>query len=244
MTTLNLGKLGRLSLTRPDEGGTESDTNAMTAAEDNPVRPESETPHDDREKTTENATDPPDIGKEESVSDETGRIRFRRLRSLSRRTVVGVTAFVTFAAILGLLVAGTLLFIGNDEREDVVDSTGSMKSMVAEQVTAMLSYDYTTADNELKKAESGLTSQFRDDYRKLIDETIVPGALEQRVVTKVSIVGESVVDQTENRAELLLFLNQVTTSAAEVNPATTGSRVVVTAVRDDGRWLVDGLQPV
>jgi Mce-associated membrane protein len=46
------------------------------------------------------------------------------------------------------------------------------------------------------------------------------------------------------RAQVLVFVNQVTTSRERPSPALATSSVMVTMVRSDGRWLISEFKPV
>lgn len=109
----------------------------------------------------------------------------------------------------------------------------------------MLSYDHKTVADDLAKADPGSIKEFREEYTKLTKDTIVSAAQEKKVITKVTVVGNSIIEQSACKAKLLLFLNQVTTTAENPDPTTTGSsRVEVQAVRSGDHWLVDSLRPV
>jgi Mce-associated membrane protein len=46
------------------------------------------------------------------------------------------------------------------------------------------------------------------------------------------------------KADVLVFVNQVTTSKERPTPALSTSSVMVTLVRSDGRWLISAFNPV
>lgn len=197
MTTIRLGRLGQLTLTRPQP--TTPRTPVDTATDEHPGR-----------------------------------------RHLPRRTLTGLAAVVA----IGMAVTGAILAGDNHRRDDIRAEAGPLTSTVASTVVSMLSYDHTSVAADLAKADPGLTASFRDEYNKLTKDTIVSAAQEKQVITKVTVVGNSIIEQGADRAKLLLFLNQVTTTAENREPTTTGSRVEVVAVRSGDSWLVDALRPV
>ena len=237
-TTISLGRIGRLTLTRPDRTDTLPDDTADEPQPEGtePEAPEDATPEDSAPEDTDAATtDEPETGTpdDDSTADHPPR---RRLRV----AVAAVAAIVAVA----MLVTGIILAIDNGHRDDIRSASGPLTSTVAGTVVSMLSYDHKTVADDLAKADPGLTKEFREEYTKLTKDTIVSAAQEKKVITKVTVVGNSIIEQSAGNAKLLLFLNQMTTTAANPDPTTTGSRVEVQAVRSGDRWLVDSLRPV
>jgi Mce-associated membrane protein len=154
---------------------------------------------------------------------------------------------VTIAAVLLLLaVAGALTFqVLQHQRLDADESSrGDVVRVASDQAVAMLSYKHDTVDDQLAAAADGLTGDFRNEYQTLVAQAVAPSAKEKSIDTEVTVAGGSVVSLDGDAATVLLFLNQVTTSAQTPDPTTTGSRVTVDLTRVDGTWAVSGLEPV
>ncbi|MEV6389734.1 h domain protein [Nocardia xishanensis] len=126
---------------------------------------------------------------------------------------------------------------GEKARTEVVD-------VASRSVAAMFTYDYNTVDKELPKAADALSPEFREDYLKLINQAIAPGAKEKQLTVNATTQAGGVVEASSDRAVVLLFLNQVTTSKENAQGTTTGSRVRVTLEREDSRWLIDAVTPI
>lgn len=218
MRSVNLGPLGRISIERP----TQSASGATTV----------DTENADLTTTADEAAQSP-------TTTDSGQttVRSRSLKS------VAATAVCIVLLIAGVA-TGAWLTASNDDRNAVIEQGPELSKQVSSQVTQMLSYDYATVATELPKSETGLTEKFRPEFHDLITKTVIPSASEKRIVTRATVVGTSIVSQTDGDAKLLLFVNQVTTSSEQPEPATTGSRIVVTATQHDDRWLVDALKPV
>ena len=161
-----------------------------------------------------------------------------------RSLLCSILGVIAALAVVALLVATVVLAVDyrNDRkiekaRTDAVDSA-------SRQAVAMLAYDFKNADTELPKAADGLTGDFKDQYKVLIDKTIIPGAKEKQLSVKVSVQGASVVSATKDTVVALLFLNQVTTSKDTPQAVTSGSRVRMNVHKEDGRWLVSELTPI
>ncbi|WP_346764592.1 h domain protein [Rhodococcus sp. HNM0569] len=130
-------------------------------------------------------------------------------------------------------------------RNDVVEKarTDAMDA-AAQQAVAMLAYDFENVDQQLADAAGGLAGSFREDYTKLVADSIAPAAKERSLTVQVTVQAKSVVDASSDEATVLLYLNQVTTSSDVPDAKTTGSRVTMDLEKTDGRWLVSRLTPV
>jgi len=109
---------------------------------------------------------------------------------------------------------------------------------------ALLSYDYHTVDQELKKARDSITGPFLDDYTKLTTTVVAPAARDQNIVTKAVVVGSAVVSAEPTHVVALLFINQTTTTKTAPDASQSGSRVTLTMDKVGDRWLVSALTPV
>ncbi|WP_040794312.1 hypothetical protein [Nocardia higoensis] len=159
------------------------------------------------------------------------------------------TRGVIAAFLAGVLALSALLVIGfggyrywNAEQEKQAREQALEAANTA--VPAMFSYEYTTVDTELPKAAELLSPAFREDYLKLIGQAIVPGAKEKQLTVLATAQAGGVVEADRDRAVVMLFLNQVTTSKDSPQGTTTGSRVRVALDRDGDRWLVDAVTPI
>ncbi|GAA4689208.1 hypothetical protein GCM10023215_26730 [Pseudonocardia yuanmonensis] len=153
-------------------------------------------------------------------------------------TVLGVTAVVL------AVVAGLFGFFALRQAQ-IESARGAASAAAEEKVTALLSYDYRTIQNDQGDRGAMVTGQFKDDYASLIADIVGPAASQQQLTTRSSVVSSSVVgtDGTD-QVTLLMFLNQTTQSAAKPDPTLSGSRIRVTMQEVDGTWLVSELTPV
>ncbi|MGW6376837.1 h domain protein [Rhodococcus sp. NPDC055112] len=158
-----------------------------------------------------------------------------------RRTVLAAVA----AALVIALAAGVgVLFYQHLQDNKTEQARTDAVAAAGEQAVAMLSYNYNTVDADLAKAADGLTGPFKEDYNTLVAEVIAPGAKEKKLSVQVTVQGGSVVSADPDDAVVLLFLNQITTSADAPDAATTGSRVRMEMHKDGDRWLTGRLTPV
>ncbi|MFD4367314.1 h domain protein [Rhodococcus sp. NPDC058521] len=159
----------------------------------------------------------------------------------TRKTVLASLAGVLVLVLVGLVVWQGLAYREDRQveqtREEVVDVAG-------QQAVAMLAYNFDTAEDQLTSASDGLTGSFREDYTKLINDVIVPGAQEKKLTVQVTVQAGGVISAEPEHASVLLYLNQITTSADAPEAKTSGSRVKIGLDKVDGRWLVNNLEPV
>lgn len=108
---------------------------------------------------------------------------------------------------------------------------------------AMLAYRSDTVDKDLPAAADRLTGPFRDDYLKLINEVVIPGAKEKHISTAVTVPAAASVSTSANHAEALIFVNQATT-IGDGSPANSISSVRVILDRVGERWLISQFEPI
>ncbi|GAA5098583.1 h domain protein [Nocardia iowensis] len=156
------------------------------------------------------------------------------------KILLAALSVVTLAALIVLGVSGFRIWDDKQAEQARKDAL----TAADRTVSAMFTYDYQTVDTELPKAADNLSPKFRDDYLKLIEQAIAPGAKDKQLSVKATTQAGGVVSADKSHVVVLLFLNQVTTSKDSPEGTTTGSRVRATLDKDGDRWLVDQVTPV
>lgn len=161
----------------------------------------------------------------------------------------GVRARIIILAVLGVVIVTSAIVGGVSgfrywDHRQAEDARSSAIEAAERTVTAMFSYEFTTAETELPKAAENLSGSFREDYMKLIEQAIVPGAKEKQLIVRATSQAGGLVSSDRSHAVVMLFLNQVTTSKDSPDSTSTGSRVRVSLDRDGDRWLVSQVTPV
>ncbi|MDZ7884571.1 MAG: hypothetical protein U5N53_17530 [Mycobacterium sp.] len=181
-------------------------------------------------------SDPPEITPEESVELPSSRPRRSRF---TQALIFGVMPAVAVVLALGV---GYLKWQTGSAQQ--AESAAAASVAAATDTTiAILAYQSDTVDRDLHAATDRLTGTFRDEYTKLIDEVVIPGAKEKRVSASVTIPAAASVSAGENRAEVLVFVNQET-KFGDDTPSNSVSSVKVTLQKEDDRWLVSQFEPV
>ena len=132
-------------------------------------------------------------------------------------------------------------------RPDQLTNADAQQQVIAaakEGTEAVLSYSPDNLDQSLAAAKSHLTGGFLDEYSRFTDEVVRPAVSQRGVKTEANVARAAVSQLDPGRAQVLVFVNQVTTSRERPSPALATSSVMVTMVRSDGRWLISEFKPV
>lgn len=159
-----------------------------------------------------------------------------------RRTLLGAT--------LGLLL-GSAVAAGSVYwflfRPDQMTNPAAQQQVIAaakEGIEAALSYSPENLDNDLATAKSHMTGQFLDYYSDFTKNVVTPAAKDKGVKTEANAARAAVSEMHPDKADVLVFVNQVTTSKARPTPALATSTVLVTMVKSGDRWLISEFNPV
>jgi Mce-associated membrane protein len=118
------------------------------------------------------------------------------------------------------------------------------KDAAAQGTVALLTYAPDTLDKDLASAKSHLTGEFLKYYSQFTDQIVAPAARQKGVKTEATVARAAVSEMHPDKAVVLVFVNQVTTSKDRPDPALATSSVMVTLTRSDGRWLISEFNPV
>ncbi|MFC9789928.1 hypothetical protein [Rhodococcus sp. NPDC127528] len=151
-----------------------------------------------------------------------------------------VVALVVFA----LVAAGGALVFAHRHAASVEAARGEATAAAPGRVEALLSYNAQTVDEDLAAAAEGTTGSFRENFVEFGTKTVAPQSKEQGLSTRARVVDVGFLGGTTDHAQLLLFVDQITTSVSQPAPASTSSRVRVGVDLVDGRWVVSELTPI
>jgi len=132
-------------------------------------------------------------------------------------------------------------------RADRLTDTASQQQVIAaarEGTEAVLSYSSENLDKSLADAKSHLTGEFLDHYSKFTEDVVRPAVTQKGVKTEANVARAAVSEMHPGRAQVLVFVNQVTTSKDRPSPALATSTVMVTMVESGGRWLISEFKPI
>jgi Mce-associated membrane protein len=156
-------------------------------------------------------------------------------------------------AVLCVLLAAGLVAVGVlgwRYREDGRAEQARVQALTAARLAApvVLSYDYRHLDRDFAAARARLTGHFSDAYRKTTTTVVGPTARKYHGVVKATVAqptggspAASVVSSSADRAVILLFVNQVTTSTQVSGSRVDLNRVRMTLTRTADGWKVSAV---
>ena len=144
--------------------------------------------------------------------------------------VTAVLAVLAVAAVATTVYAFT--------RPEPVDEDAARAAARA-AVVPVLSFDYRTLDEDAAAARAYLTSSFRKEYDKTFSLLEANAPRTKTVVETDDPLADGVVRSSEDRVDVLLYVNQPTTNAQ--GTTTYRNQVTLKMRLVDGTWLVDGL---
>lgn len=174
----------------------------------------------------------------------------------SRRTTLVLAAVVVALALAGLG-GGAYLGLRDDPApraaaagstapngEDLLTISPADARSVA-QLAGQAAYDLVARswqeyDAQVESATALLTSDFGEEFRATTDDA-KPDFVRNKTEVQVSVVSQGVVSANDTEAQVLVFLNSLSTKNGE-DTVYTPFRALVTMVRTDDGWLVADLE--
>ncbi|MEO5665951.1 MAG: J domain-containing protein [Nocardioides sp.] len=147
-------------------------------------------------------------------------------------------------AVLGVLAAvsvGAAIWVWQAGDDTAVEEATSGAQAAAElAIEPLLSYNYQSLEADQKRAESYLTADYREDYDKLF-ALIEDNAQSVQPQVEANAFASAIVRSGEERVDVLLFVDQLTTNKGMAQPVTYKNQVTVTMQKVGEDWLIDNL---
>lgn len=156
----------------------------------------------------------------------------------SRRITVVVLSGLILLGVAGTVVLGLLVHhsaTSEQTRAEILD-------VAKRDVEQLLSYRASDLDADLARSRALIAPEFADEFDRLSTQLITPATRQNQLQTVATALRSGVISAGPDRAEVLVFLRQMTTRGDQP-PTPTSSRANVTMARVDGQWLVAGLEP-
>lgn len=142
------------------------------------------------------------------------------------------------------LAGGVYWWIYRPDRMTNAAAQAQVTEAAREGTVAILTYGPDTLDKDLDNAKSHLTGPFLKYYSEFTSKMVAPAAKQKGVKTEATVVRAAVSEMRPDRAVVMVFVNQVSSSKERPDPTLANSSVLVTLVRSDGRWLISEFTPV
>lgn len=155
------------------------------------------------------------------------------------RLLVAIVAVLAVLATIGAV----LVTIDARDAEATERARRVAPSAATEAAERVLSYSHESIAADRDAGVKYFTESYRKDYVDTMDSVIADGAAQVEAVVEADVLKTAVVRAEPGAAEVLLYVNQVTTSKAnDGEPTTALNRVRFSMVDRDGTWLVDDIQ--
>jgi Mce-associated membrane protein len=187
----------------------------------------------------ENADEPTETAEEPSDTTEPEKPKTR----INWSHVVAYGLLPGLALVLAMA-AGFLKWQDNSVRNSEIARIESVQA-AKDTTIRMLSYKPDSVEQQLNDARSLLTGDFRDQYTSLINDVVIPGAMQKQITAEASVPegGAASVSAEPNHAVVLVFVNQ-TVIVGQDAPTDTASSVRVALDKVGDRWLIAKFDPV
>jgi Mce-associated membrane protein len=162
---------------------------------------------------------------------------------LARRVALPVALAVLLLASIGLTAWSYFALYGPDRATDETVSATVVQA-ASDGTVALLSYSPDTLDGDFAKAKSRLTGDFLNYYTQFTADIVTPAAKQKSVKTTAQVVRSALAQLSGSSAEVLLFINQSTTSKENPDGAFTASSVKVGLTKVGNDWLISSFDPV
>ena len=126
---------------------------------------------------------------------------------------------------------GTL--VGDEPRSEAIVAGADLTQRA-------LSYDYRSLANDMEVAEARMTPSFRKEYKATM-AAVRANTVKNKVVLQAAVVSSSIIEATEHKARLLVFINQTTSAQATKAQQLDRNSLIVTLVRGKGDWMLSKL---
>ena len=177
------------------------------------------------------------------ISPAAGSNPFVRALDWCRRHLI-TTVAVGLVLASGIAAASVYWWVYRPDRLTDAAARQDVVAAAKEGTEALLSYSPENLDADLKNAKSHLTGDFLSYYTDVTDKVVAPASRNKGVKTEANVARAAVSEMRPGTADVLVFVNQVTTSKDRPTPALSTSSVMVTLVRSGGHWLISGFNPV
>ena len=120
--------------------------------------------------------------------------------------------------------------VGNDARTQVLVAAADLTQRT-------LSYDYKNLANDMEVARARMTPTFRKEYEATMGQ-VKANTEKNKIVLEAVVVSSAIIDATEHKATVLVFVNQTTTAGdgKDRNQQLNRNSLVINLTRGEGEW--------
>jgi Mce-associated membrane protein len=128
------------------------------------------------------------------------------------------------------------------EQSDIDSARRTAPAAAERAAEAILAYDYKSIEADRDAAAQFMTETYRKQYLDTFDGLVTKTAVERKAQVEASVRASGVTAAGADRVEVLLFVNQTSTSTANSGEEQTAlNRVMFAMVREGETWRVDDI---
>ena len=105
----------------------------------------------------------------------------------------------------------------------------------------ILGYDYKTLRADADEAKDYMTKEYAATFQNTVDNLLRAPAKQVRAHVEAKVMKSGVSSASPSKVEVLMFVDQVSTTTNNAEPQTSLNRVVFTMVKQGDRWLVSDI---
>lgn len=120
------------------------------------------------------------------------------------------------------------------------DAVRAAQAAAERAVVPVLSYDYADLEGSQQRARALMTGGYAEEYDKLF-QVIADNAPGTETTVSVDVLSSGIVRASEDRVQVLVFVDRPTTNKANPEPVVYKDQVTLSMQRVDEEWLVDDL---
>jgi Mce-associated membrane protein len=127
----------------------------------------------------------------------------------------------------------------------IIDAGASaqVESEISKGLTEVLSYDYADPAKTTSVLDTVLTGDARKEYDTLF-ASLQQRAPGQQLVLTAEVQGAAVEELSDDKAKLLVFLDQSSQRATDKEASVSAAQLSITAEKVKGAWLITSLKPL
>ncbi|WP_232715271.1 hypothetical protein [Gordonia metallireducens] len=150
---------------------------------------------------------------------------------------VGLLAVITIAASALAIVFGLQL----KNRIDIENAGQEALRTAENYAVALTSIDTRNLDRDFARVLEGATGEFKDMYSSSSSQ-LRQLLVDNQATGKGTVIDAGIKSQSENKVEVMLFVDQTVTNTASPDPRLDRSRILMTMEKVDGRWLASKVE--
>ncbi len=173
------------------------------------------------------------------VDTRTPKGRFRRSLSALRRPPVLATTLVILLLAAGLAYTATQLW----QRAAQDSARASAIASAREYALALTTYDHRNLEGNFRTVTDNSSPGFARQYKQVSDG-LTQLIQQYQATSRGNVLNQGVVEAGEDRAVLVLFVDQSITNTNNLQPRVDRTRMQMTLTRPDDRWLIEDVRLV